>query len=290
MVSPKLKIKDSGVTIDKRHVYTRESDGTKMTGMTTITGNVDKPFLSYWYAKEAIIAVNDNLAEIVELHTNGDKQKLEALLETCKKAAPTKANTAKEAGSLAHKWIENYIGVRIQNPNARKFEDVKPLPPELIFPDNEESMNAIKAFIAWENDHEVEWLASELIVASVLDEETDRKLNIAGTLDAFAIVDGECTIVDFKTSKQISPEYYLQTMGYKMLLSEMIEDEAMHPTTRIILRLPKDGTNYQHVLVDTDEDFDRETLLKLRDVHRWLVNWENNVKERVNPQIKQWKK
>ena len=66
----------------------------------------------------------------------------------------------------------------------------------------------------------------------------------AGTVDAVAEVDDVLTVVDFKTSSQISDEYFLQTSAYWLLLDENLVEGEKRPEQRLILRIPKDGSEF----------------------------------------------
>lgn len=185
-----------------------------------------------------------------------DEKKWEDLLMEGKKAHLTKSKDALDIGHQVHDWIENYAKWKIKGAK-----------PETKLPEDEKVAHSIKSFLLWETKHEVEWLASELVVVSI-------KNSFAGTLDGLAKVDGKLTLIDFKTSSQISEDYYLQTGAYQIALEEM----GIVPEQRLILRIPKDGSPVEDHLVPTPLDFDKETFLHLREVYRWNLNYENNVK------------
>jgi len=73
----------------------------------------------------------------------------------------------------------------------------------------DQAKNGYDAFLAWERDHHVVWLESEAPVVNDL-------MGYAGTLDALAEVDGVPMLVDFKTSKSIYPEYWMQAAAYRV--------------------------------------------------------------------------
>ena len=47
-----------------------------------------------------------------------------------------------------------------------------------------------------------------------------KELNVIGTFDALAEVDGKITLIDYKTSKSLHPDYILQLIGYCILWHE----------------------------------------------------------------------
>ena len=58
-----------------------------------------------------------------------------------------------------------------------------------------------------------------------------------------AYVDNIPTLIDFKTSNQFSPDYALQTAAYFLALEEM----GFKVLQRIILRIPKDGGEFETI-------------------------------------------
>ena len=58
----------------------------------------------------------------------------------------------------------------------------------------------------------------------------------AGTMDLLAVVNGKLTILDWKTSKALHPEYKLQVAAYAKALLEMGHGDVEQ---MIIVRLPK---------------------------------------------------
>ena len=82
---------------------------------------------------------------------------------------------------------------------------------------DKKATNAIKQFLSWEKKNKVEWLASELVLAS-------KKYLFAGTLDAVARVNGVLTVIDFKTSSMIGSDAFLQVAAYWLLLHENLDN------------------------------------------------------------------
>jgi hypothetical protein len=232
------------------HTYKHIPSEKLYTGVTTIIGVRQKEFLKWWTVKEMYNFLKTNW-DLKKKYTEEEKEKL--LLDG--KAAHTKkSKEALLSGKIAHDWIENYIGGK-----------------KLPLPKDENAKNAIKAFRSWELEHQVEWLASELVVCS-------EKHEFAGTIDAIAVVDGILTIVDFKTSSQISEDAFLQTAGYWIALDEMMNGEE-RPSQRLVLRIPKDGKEFEAMIVPTDLEFDKKTFLNLREVHRWNVYIQNHFQD-----------
>ena len=179
------------------------------------------------------------------------------MILAAKSAYRKKATEAMDSGTLAHNFIEKWIDSKITGGGfAEELSDPK-------------ALNAVEEFKKWEIAHKITWLASELVVGSKIHE-------FGGKLDAIAIVDGVPSIIDFKTSNQISKDYFLQTAAYEICLEEM----GIKVWQRVILRIPKDGTVFEALVVPTPLDLDRQAFLSLRAVQRWVsyvANQNNDV-------------
>jgi hypothetical protein len=90
------------------------------------------------------------------------------------------------------------------------------------------SLACFNGFMKWYNSHSVKRILTEKSLVS-------EKHKFGGTIDAFLLVDDVPTIIDFKTSNQISQEYYSQLSAYDILLKE----SDYNPEKAAILRLPK---------------------------------------------------
>ena len=231
---------------EQEHTYQNTDTNEFYTGVTTILNVKEKPFLKWWTAKEVVKFLADKHQAIKDCTPD----QYTALLDEAKKAHVKKSDQAKDKGHIVHAWIEEYI-------NSCTIPEV---------PEDEQIEKAIEQFLAWEKAHTVYWLACELVVASITHK-------FAGTIDAVAAVDNKLALIDFKTSSQISDDYFLQTAAYQIALEEMGLSTI---SQRMILRVPKDGSEFESMVVPTELDFDKEVFLHLRQVHRWNVNIENN--------------
>ena len=237
--------------LEDGHTY-KHKNGTLYTGVTTILGVRNKDFLKWWTVKEMYNFLLDKQPAIC----GADENEYIKILEEGKKAHTKKSKEALVSGKIAHDWIEEYVKAKIKGEDADKQ-----------FPDDQKAASSIHSFLDWHDSHEIEWIASELVVAS-------EEHQFAGTLDGLAKVDGTLTIVDFKTSSQISEEYFLQTAGYYLALKEMAD--IQEPIQRLILRIPKDGKDFEAMIVPTDLEFDCKTFINLRNTHRWNVYIQNH--------------
>lgn len=257
------------VSIDGRHVYTKNSDKTKLTGVTTIIGNMSKDFMAPWAVKEFHLYMKENW-DLSKTYTAAEA---EEMLLTAKKQYTVKSGEARKIGTAVHEWISEHIEGK-----------------DSAIPDIPEAKNSIKSFLDFEKAHKIEWLLSEEIICSVgkyKEEKTGEEMvvNVAGTLDFLAYIDGVLTLGDFKTSKRISEEAYLQLGAYDFFLKEQM---GIQTDQRLIVRVPKDESDVEAGIVNTSLEFDQETFFNLKQVHRWKVNIKNNFNEKVGryPQLK----
>lgn len=249
----KLKLKkiDGLVFEEASHTYTL--NGKLLPGVTTILAAKDKPFLSFWRLKIGV----ETIGKLWEAGKAYAEEEIKTILEAGKKAHSVKSKEALVSGKIAHAWIEKFVKAKIAGENfAEKIED-------------EKAKNAVSLFYEWQKEHKIEWLASELKLAS-------PKYEFAGTIDAVAKIDGRLTIVDFKTSNQISDEYWLQTGAYQLLLDDNLEDTEERPVDRLIIRIPKTGDTIETKVAVIPLDLCVKTFLALREVRKFDSWIENN--------------
>jgi len=221
----------------KTHCYTL--DGITCAGVSSVSEFRPKDFLKFWAAKEAI----NYLADKQEIIKNLSATEYANLLQEAKNAHTRKSNKALITGTSAHDWAEKHI----------HGEDL---------PITKEIKNCVEAFLDFEKKHKLQWICTEKIVVN-------RPHLVAGRLDSLAFIDGALSLVDFKTSGQIDESYFLQTAGYTMCL----EDMGIKVDRRVILRLPKDTSEFEAVEVDTPLDKDVKAFLS----QRYAYEWENFV-------------
>ncbi len=275
------KVKSEIKFDEELHQYRRISDDFLLTGTTTIIGVRGKDFLKYWSVKEGVKHLGwfdkkpEALAELgmsereayeqitlpvlskVWKMTEEDYWKL---LDEAKKAFLKKTKKATDKGTKAHDWCEVYIKNKIAGRDRMEG---------LEEPKDEEVKSAVKAFLEWERANKVHWLSSELVA-------WNPEAQCAGTIDFVAIVNGKFTLGDFKTSNQISEDAFLQTAAYQSYL----ELAGIKPEQRLIVRIPKDSSGFEALVVPTPYEFDRDTFYKLREVHRWNLLIENQIKNK----------
>lgn len=265
----KLKLKTiSNFEFDpKEHVY--KLDGKLLTGVTTILKVRSQPWMEFWRSKAMYNALLPKLSEVQGI----DIKRWEDVLAEAKNAGNVRSKEALESGKIAHDWIEKYIKIKIASEDNRFFLEANT--------EDEKANSAITQFLKWEEEHHVVWLLSEEKMCSPTH-------MIGGTVDAVAVIDGVLTVLDFKTSNQVSEDVALQTAAYQILIEENLEEGSV-PQQRAVLRIPKDASAFEYQIIQTDPKFDRETFLNLRQVHRWNTYIENNFTAGTNKYDKKTK-
>lgn len=139
-------------------------------------------------------------------------------------------DVAANIGTLAHAMIEDHIA-DVMNWLDHEPANLK----EYAQTDIDLAENAFIAFLDWEQAHHVIYKASELQLVHT-------KEMYGGTIDLLAEVDGELTMVDFKTSSGVYSDHIIQAAAYQELL---FANKYGYPPV-LILHLGKDGRMTEH--------------------------------------------
>ena len=235
---------------DRGHTYAM--NGEYLTGVTTILNQKAKDFLIGWAVKMMYTFMKGKLKLIKTLSAI----EYEELILEGKKAHTTYSMKAARFGTKGHDIMKKYVKARIEGKGASlKIE-------------NKEMQRTFDSFIQWETGKKVQWIASEEVVAN-------WEHKVGGTIDALAMVDGVFTVIDFKFSKQLGEDVFLQTAGYQLCLTEM----GLIPEQRMAIRFPKNGDDIEPYRIPTPIEFDTEVFLGFRQAHRWNLYVGNNLKE-----------
>lgn len=173
-----------------KHVYYVEDH--PVNGITDALKVINKPFLIPWALKMGEEYLLDHLVPGQKL----DELEIKRLGEGMKKAYTYKSADAADIGTLGHDWIERYY--RGENPKE---------------PINLQLRNITEAFLQFAEGHTIVPLHSEKLLYSVMH-------RFAGRVDMICMFDGKLAILDWKTSNDIYPEYFLQMGGYDIAYSE----------------------------------------------------------------------
>ena len=267
---------------EKKHLYTRKSDGKWLQGVSTVSSVLPKPWLSAWGAKEVvkflgfsdydeIEKANKMLMKIWNLGEKSDLSGYIALLKEAKGASYRKSKEAKADGTEGHLFLENWVKAKIRN------EELPVMPTGML-------ERPCRQFIEWSDQNVEQWILSEAMVVSL-------KNDYAGTMDGLAIMkDGKLAVIDFKFASHISEDYHLQCAGYQ----NCFEEYGIKVDERIIIRLPKTlemdeydkktrkysrvPNNMEVRILTTGYEFDRDTFLHCLPVKKWINLMENRNK------------
>ena len=234
------------------HRYFVKIDGKGISGAvpsaTGIVKIIDKPLLINWAVKESL----NHILKHVRPGRRYDEVEIKRIVGDAHRARFNTSEKATDIGSVAHDWIEQYIQMKMGGytpfpiaPEAEVRNDE-----DLPMPFNAEARRAVMGFLEWESENEVEWIDTERKIYSVAH-------HYAGTLDADAMVNGKRTLVDFKTSKRIYPEYFLQVAGYAMAREE--EDATINYDGAVIIRISK---SFEEDELFEVQERDRHQLMK----------------------------
>jgi hypothetical protein len=248
LVIPQLEFHEQG------HVYLM--DGHRIPSVNTVLDAMAKDWYTPWVLRE----VKKHL--IAGFKPQITPEIYQALVENALKVHEESSQDAATVGKEAHKWIKGYIAFRGMTSTVPSLSGL-----------SKRASEAVQEFLQWEKTRHVEYLVSELIMAS-------RLHKFAGTPDVVVRVNGELGILDFKTSAGIRKTNYLQTAGYQIIWEEIDVDRRYPIEKRYILLLPKNGASFQIHEVPTPFERDKAAFLALRNAWQWM--------EDVKPLFPSW--
>lgn len=204
-------------------------DGDLLPSVTTILKVIGKPALVHWAAHMERLLVVDAAADLyLDLGKTPMLSRAAYVATLDGRVGTSKAHKraldkAHDIGTQAHKLIEwnlrHTLG-QTTGPQPRVVDDVQ------------------WAFMAFEDWARAVNLKPRLIEQVVY----SKTYRYAGTMDLLADVNDAVTLVDFKTSKGIYAEAFLQNVAYQVALAEMGHPA---PTGGVIVRIPKNQNDPQ---------------------------------------------
>jgi len=117
-------------------------------------------------------------------------------------------------------------------------------------------------YLKWKSDKQIKTIKLEYKMVS-------ERYKYGGTLDALLELNSELTLLDWKTSNFMSLDYKLQLAAYLFLLQE----QGIIPRKVAVLRLPKDGKDYEYYEARAEEHIQKygEAWLKALDWFKALT-------------------
>jgi CRISPR/Cas system-associated exonuclease Cas4 (RecB family) len=239
------------------HVYTVDvpSKGIRDLWQPSVTGIIrvlsKADVLIPWALGEMISRVK------LTLESNGgpfSKELVIAVLEASKSAHNDRKQQAGDIGTYVHNFLEGELKSRAGLQPAPVFP--YDMPAEYAVPVS----NSIDAGLKFFDEHEIKLVQAE-------SPRWSPTHGFIGTGDLIAEVDGELTVVDYKTSKRLYDTVFLQLAAYQAAYEEEFPGQRI--TRRLAINVGKDGK-----LVTEDRDNatlerDFKCFLSLLDAWRW---------------------
>ena len=136
-------------------------------------------------------------------------------------------------GSLAHYMIMSHL--KGETPDVSEYSELE----------KKYAKISLKSFWLWKREHS---LAPILIEEGLVSD----TYNYGGTIDLYCLLDGQYTLIDFKTGKSIYPEMFYQLAAYKELL---LEHKYPFQQARL-LRIGREGGFEDKRTVDLSREFE----------------------------------
>jgi hypothetical protein len=206
--------------------------------VTTALSVIEKPALLGWAAKCA----TERLRELVEPGRGYTREELDSLLDEARGAYRAARAKAKDSGHMVAEWIEHHIAGR-----------------DVPRPEEPGAAAGVEAFLAWEEDTGVEWLASEWAMA-------DPSTLVGGRADALAMIAGRPVLLDVKRRSGKARTYRedeLQVSAYLRIAfaAGLVRGAKETDVARAILIVPADGGAPVYAPVETAMEDEWGTVL-----------------------------
>jgi hypothetical protein len=145
-------------------------------------------------------------------------------------------------GTIAHELIAAHL--------LKRAPDVDAYPFDLI----EAGRPCLRAYQTWAKEHQIELIASEEPLVS-------SAMRYGGTFDAVVRMNGNLTLLDFKSSNWLYPKMILQATAYLDLIAEC---KGKHIDKAVILQVTKSG-EFKTLTVEG------ETIVQAREAFYYLL-------------------
>lgn len=220
----------------KDRSYPCNKCGNEHTSVTTYLGMIASRPLMSWMGKNGVAKLNvydqamegqlllekslpnDRVLPLIQNIRDSARKSWESFEDTqFWKSAKQIGQDAADIGTLAHGWIEAHI-------NGKEVS-METLPAQ--------AQSAVRGFLAWEAANRVKYLSTEQTFYHCA-------MDYAGTADCVAEVNGELTMIDWKTAKGIYANYVIQDWLYALADEHQHGDRLYRQV--IIGRFGKDGS------------------------------------------------
>ncbi len=170
--------------------------------------------------------------------TEYDEVQLRTIAAEMKRARYAKKEKAADIGTISHDWINKYLERWIQNGS----------PQDAKLPTNDAASSCVTAALGWMKKSGFSPTLTERVIFS-------RQFGYIGMMDATsstASVYGQKAIVDWKSSKDLYPEYRFQLAAY---LNAVAEETGIDPAEydRFLIKLGKEDGDFKEMKLPKEE-------------------------------------
>jgi len=178
----------------KTHIRYMNKDGKRVPGVTTFIGVLNKPALVPWANNLGLQGINvkDYVDDKADIGTLDHEMMFVDLNNLMTDMFP-------ERNLLLEEVDENYVPIRVKGYYTGLQIEIAQI--------------GFKKYLDWKERHTIEPIILEKGMVS-------EKYQYGGTIDSYCLFDGVPTLIDYKTSKAIWPEYFIQVSAYRQLLIE----------------------------------------------------------------------
>lgn len=165
---------------------------------------------------------------------------------------------ARDAGTIAHEMVENYL-------NGRPVESKHEASPTAVA----KGTAAFDTFLKWQKMTALEFRHTEVPLVS----EANK---YGGKLDAIGLIGNELVLVDFKTSNSVYLDYTLQLAAYGLLWNESYPDTPITGGYHLIRFAKEEGDFGHHFFPRLDQEM--VAFLQMRKLFDLVKQCEKRVR------------
>lgn len=250
---------------EARHQYTVTVPGVvermAQPSVTGIIGKLDKSGALVPWAVGQMSQRIKNLLQGVPVEQL-DRDALWSIIDAAEDSWRQVKNEAADIGSLAHRVLEQELlyrsGLATKPAYPVTFDAI--LAPNLTEEMVEKANNSIQAGLEFLDTHHIEVVQAEAPRWS-------PTYGYIGTGDLIARVDGDLSVLDWKTSKRLYATVFLQLAAYQVAYEEEFPGQRIE--RRIGINIGRDGVLETQERDNSTLDRDFRTFIALRDIYRW---------------------
>jgi len=211
----------------KTHTYI--IDGEKYPSVTQILGvAIATPALVPWAAKITVGYLSEHLDKVISGELKLTEENASEILFDAKKRHQKIKEEAGDIGTQAHKLVEKINRGETISDSEWDSLDVR-------------VQNAVNAYKKWRDKTGYVAIKNEQIIYS-------KKYKYAGTLDSLGEINNKLVLVDFKTSNNLYPEFWLQLSAYWNAYKELSPDQEI--TDVYIVRFGKEDGDFEAININ----------------------------------------